>query len=157
MRIAGHLRSSQGYSLVELILVVAIIGVLSGLAIPRYGRAASRYRADAAAKRVVADLQQAQQRGLAGSGACVLSFSTSAATLTMTYPTIGGVAGRSVQTKLGLLPYLASIQSVDFGGTSSVTFDGNGRPSAGGTIVIRSGNESRTITVAAGNGATTIN
>ena len=59
----GHRRNasaSGGFSLLEVVLVVAIIAVLAAIAAPRYGRAAGRYRADVAARRIVADLEYAR-------------------------------------------------------------------------------------------------
>ena len=145
-----------GFSLVEFVLVLSIMAVLAGIALPRYGRGAARFRVEAAAKRVASDFQQAQQRAKAASGPCVLTFATATATTTTTLPTVGGVAGRTLTTRLGVPPYGASIVSATFGAGSTVTFDGYGNPSVGGTVVVKSGNETRTITVAAVSGATAI-
>lgn len=146
-----------GYSLVELVLVVAIAGTLSAIALPRYGRGVARYRADAAAKRVASDLQLAQQRARAASASCSITFDTTASAYTLAYPTIAGVAGRSVVTNLTLLPFRSSIQSASFAGSATVTFNGYGKANAGGTVVLKSGSETRTITLSASAGAVTIN
>ena len=148
---------SRGYSLVELILVIAIMGVLSGIAIPRYGRGTNRYRADAAAKRVVAELQEAQQRARSASGPCTISFSTSTSIITVTNPTVGGVAGRTSTIRLNVPPYLSTIRSATFGSGSTLTFSGYGKPSNAGTIVVGAGTEQRTFTLSAVTGAAASN
>src|SRR5688500_12739493 len=51
---------ARGFSLIELVLVVATIAVLSAIAVPKYADAMNRYRVDLAAKRVVADFALAR-------------------------------------------------------------------------------------------------
>lgn len=150
-------RHHDGYSLVELILVIAIMAVLSGIAIPRYGRGTNRYRAEATAKRVVAELQEAQQRARSASAPCTIAFSTSTSIITITNPTTGGVAGRTSQISLNVPPYVSTIRSATFGSGSSLTFSGYGKPSNAGTIVVGSGTELKTITLSAVTGATAVN
>lgn len=152
-----HRRRINGYTLVELVLVVAIVAVLAGIAVPRYGRGAARYRADAVAKRIAAELQQAQQRARSGSGPCTILFDTATSSFAVTYPTIGGVAGRTIRTDLTLPPYAATIRAANFGGGNSLSFNGYGKPSSAGTLVVGSGNEQRTITVSAVTGAVAVN
>ena len=43
----------------ELVLVMVIVATLAAIAVPRYAQATSRYRADAAARRIAADLSLA--------------------------------------------------------------------------------------------------
>jgi prepilin-type N-terminal cleavage/methylation domain-containing protein len=55
---AGHPRRglAKGFSLLELVMVVAIVGIVSAIAVPRYSTAACNYRAEVAARRVAKDI-----------------------------------------------------------------------------------------------------
>ena len=50
----------RGLNLVEIVLVIAILSLLSAIAVPRYGNSIMRYRAESAARRVAQDLALAQ-------------------------------------------------------------------------------------------------
>src|SRR5438067_10270016 len=68
---------AKGYSLVELSVVVAIIAVVSAIAAPRFAGSFQRYRASAAASRIVADLALAQAKAYSTSSTMTFAFSTS--------------------------------------------------------------------------------
>ena len=62
---AGHRATAgrvRGFTLLELCVVLLIIALVAGLAAARYGSAVSRYRADAAARHIVADLALARSK-----------------------------------------------------------------------------------------------
>ncbi len=136
----------RGFSLIELVLVLTIISVLSAIAVPRYANSLARYRVDAAARRVVADLAYARQ----------LARSTSASISVRIRPTVDVVKLLNVQdpddptnantrTVLSAAPYHADVISSDFGGDALIIFDGYGDPDSGGSAVLTVGTESRTI------------
>src|SRR5438552_17658151 len=62
------------FSLVELMLVMAIIAVVAAIAMPRYSASLARYRADMAARRIVAALALAQAKARATSSSQTITF-----------------------------------------------------------------------------------
>jgi prepilin-type N-terminal cleavage/methylation domain-containing protein len=139
--------AGTGFTLLELVLVVAMIAVAAAVAIPRYGRAAGRYRADLAARRVAADLRQAQLHAKTSSASCTVAFATATSTYQiLNAPSLDGVGG-TYTVDLRVPPYQAKIVSASFGGPAQVTFSGWGLPGNAGSAVIAVGSEQRTIAV----------
>ncbi len=134
------------FSLVELMICIAVMAVLAALAIPRYANATSNYRADAAARRIVADLSLARSQARLISKPLTVVFDTAA----QRYQ-ISGMEDLLHRTnvysvQLSDQPYRATLVSVSFGGgAAQVTFDQYGSPNTGGTIVVDSGGSRKTI------------
>ncbi|MHC4518140.1 MAG: GspH/FimT family pseudopilin [Planctomycetota bacterium] len=151
-----HKVQNAGFSLLEVVLVVAILVTFAAIALPRYGGAVARHRADLAARRVVTDLVQAQAFAQTTSAACTVSFSAA----TEQYDLLGvpSFDGNSADYRVDLSvdPYEAKLVSVDLGGDSQVVFDGWGMPDSGGTIVVSSGVEQRTVVIDGSSGQVTI-
>lgn len=137
--------AGDGFTLLEVILVTAIIAVCAAMAIPRYGSAAGRHQANLAARRVAADLRQAQLCAKAISASCTVTFTvaTSRYQLTSVSPLDGSSGTYTVD--LTIPPYKARIVSVSFNGTAQVVFSGWGLPDNAGSVVIASGSEQRTV------------
>ena len=143
-------KTPGGFSLVELVLVLTIVVVVAAIAIPRYSGWQFRYRAEAAARRIEADLTFARTRAKAGSASQFVVFDVDAETYHM--PGVADIdrPGSDYEVDLSLGPYHAALISADFGGSAKLMFDGYGSPSSAGTIVVRSGDITKTITLYAG-------
>src|SRR3954468_11432906 len=101
----------RGFSLIELMLVIAIIAVVSAMALPRYANSLHRYRATMAAKRIAGDLQlaQARARSLSASRTVTFTLSSSSYQLVGETSTVSSTATYTVL--LNDLPYRAAITS----------------------------------------------
>ena len=145
-----------GFSLLELIIVIAIVAILAAVAVPRYGKASQRYRTEMAARKVIADLNYARRRASISSTAQSIDFDA----LNEQYE-IPGVkdlrTGLSDYTViLSASPYQAKIVSADFNGDGEVIFDGYGVPDSGGTIVVGVGYYTKTVVLNADSGRAAI-
>ncbi len=135
------------FSLFELLLVLAIMAVVAAVAAPRYGRASGRYRADLAARRVMADLRLAQSCAKAASAPRTVSFATATGRYQLlSIPAPDGVPG-DYTVVLSAEPYQADLTNVSFDGGPEVIFNGWGLPNKGGTVTLSAGGEQRTVVV----------
>ena len=126
---------------------MAIMGVLAALAIPRYANATSNYRADAAARRIAADLALARSQARLISKPLTVVFDTAGQRYT-----INGMEDLLHHTnvysvQLSDAPYRATFLSVNFAGAAQVTFDQYGVPSTGGAVTITVGTVSKSMTL----------
>ena len=149
-------RPEGGFSLFESIVVLSIIATFSAVAVPRYVRSVSRYRANAAACRVAADLGYARAQAMAASASRTVTF-----TVGQGCYQLGGIA----DVVTGLTPYTvdlsknqygASIVAANLGGDAVVVFSGFGRPDSGGSVTVKVGAEQKTVQLDADTGKASV-
>jgi len=126
---------AQGFTLVELILLIALIGILAWLAVPRLG-AFHEIKLDTAARRVAADLRYAQGLSMTRRERHGVLFEPAVSR----YTVLDAASRTPVENPMDRgRPLLVdfhgsgecqgvSIVSADFGGTPGVTFDFFGVP-----------------------------
>jgi type II secretory pathway pseudopilin PulG len=149
-------RGRAAFSMIELMLVVATLAIISAMAAPRYGAAVAHYRADAASKRIAADLAFAMSRARSTSKPITVVFTIATKSYQMATVPDPLTSAAVYTVNLGSEPYNASIVSADFSGVPQVTYSIYGGPSSAGTVVISVGSFQKTITLDGVTGKTTI-
>lgn len=145
----------NAFSLIELMIVLAILGVIGGLAAPRYALAVDRYRADAAARRLVADIRWIHSRAIAMGAAKTIAFTNGTATYSVAGETSADHPGQGFSVDLSGGPYAATIVSTSLSG-GGISFNGFGICTAGGSVVLRSGSCTTTVQVDSVTGSASI-
>ena len=152
LRTADSMGSRRAFSLVEAVFVVAIIGVLSSIALPHYAGFVAREQIHAAARRIESDLALAQRQARLSSASQQIVFNVVAGTYTLVDLPDPDRHGQTYQVSLTKEPYGANIVSANFGGDATLIYDGFGTPDSSGSVVIGVGKYRQTITVNAGTG-----
>ncbi len=143
----------RGFSLVEMIVVLIIVGLLSAIAVPRFAGAMQSGNADLAARKLAADLRLAQARAIQTQQQQSVVFSKDGLSYTLSGVTDPDHPSRSYVVLLNQPPYTNTlIAGVDLNGEQILTFDRFGSPSAPGTIVLATGKRTRTVRIGAGAG-----
>lgn len=135
----------RGFSLVELVVVLAIAASAAAVGTFKYASAASRSRAEGAARRILADLDAAQTRARVTSSAHFIVFDTALSEYRIgTAPQLS--AGSAQRIDLAVNPYRSKI-TVSGLASDRIRFDAFGQPSGGGVITITSGDAQFTLTI----------
>ena len=143
----------SGFSLMELVMVIAIVGVLGAVAAPRYAAALHRYRAQAAAHRLAADLELARERAAASSETHTLTVAADGRSYTISPWTSPDGSETAYTVRLDAEPYLAAVVETHLGGDRRAEFNGYGVPrNGGGSIVVGVGDARRSVAIRGGSG-----
>ena len=152
-------RLRRGFTLVEVVATLLVIGILAAAAAPRYTDAKLRFQVKAAAQHIRSDLELARSTARVAGVTTSATFDVAANRYTLSGVTHLDRSGTPYIIDLALTGYAASLASVALGpsGTATaISFDMHGRPDAGGTIVVSTGSEQRTLQIDAITGRITI-
>jgi Tfp pilus assembly protein FimT len=124
-------------TIVELIIVVLIMGIMAAVAAPAFFESLLHHRVESAARRVKADL------ALARNTARLKSISQSVTFTATGYSLSAAISGlddpdATYSVDLAAAPYELSEVTANFSNSASVSFDGYGTPTSGGTVVLTS-------------------
>jgi prepilin-type N-terminal cleavage/methylation domain-containing protein len=139
-------RTRTGFTMVELVFVLAIGLITAGIAAPKYFNATNRYRVSVAAHRIAADftLARAQARSRSTTQTIVFTQASNSYTLSGVKNLDGN--GTNYTVNLAAEPYNVTLTSVDFGnGATQTSFDRFGFATAGGTVTISANGWTKTI------------
>ena len=142
----------EAFSLLEVVLVVTMLVVLATMAAPRYARAAARYRAEATARRIAADLTLARRSARNAGASRTVRFDPAGHEYSISdLPGLDDPAGPYL-VALTARPYAARIASVDFGGDGEIVFDAYGAADSNGYVTVQVGEAQRTVVLQAAGG-----
>lgn len=126
----------KGYTVIEMILVITIIGILATLSLPIYKKSLAHYRHSSALRMIATDIRLIQQQSITENQSYGLVFNNVDYSL---------VRGENLELKV--LPKGNHIMGTGFK-DNALSFNPSGEPSkGGGTIIIgdASGNKSSVV------------
>ena len=146
----------RGFTLFEMVAVIAVTAIMAAIALPRYSEAVNRQKVDAAARRIVADLAMAQTRAKANSSSQAINFT--AGTSQYQIPGMSDLDHAAVAYSVNLAadPYAVTLTWSGIGADNALSFNGYGVPDSSGTFVVSRGNYSKTVTLDSDTGATKV-
>ena len=147
-------RRARAFSIFELVIVLLIIGILTAVAAPAFFDSLLFHRVESAARRVKSDLELARTQAR-------LTSATQSVTFTNSKYAISNTASLDKPNAIYTIdltkqPYSLDSATADFSSAQTVSFDGYGTPSSGGTVVLAAKSHKCTITLNGTTGDVTI-
>jgi prepilin-type N-terminal cleavage/methylation domain-containing protein len=139
---------ARGFSMLETVVVISVIGVGAAIAVPKYGASVARSRLTAAAQRLAQDVEATRERARTLGVYQTMSFSKEG------YVIMERAALTETKRSVSLTedPYAARIDWVSLKSGTELDFDGFGTPSTSAVVKIVSGSNSILVTIAQGSG-----
>ena len=128
----------QGFTLVELVMVLGIIALLGAIAVPRYAEAINRYRARVAAEQIVRVLELSQATARQRSTAISVWFDVANDTVHAPQLDDPDRDGAWV-IDLSQRPWRAELTRAEFDGQIYVLYNGYGETTMTGSAAVSAG------------------
>lgn len=157
-RSSGNVQSEtrRGFTLIDLTITVLIMGVVAATASPKFAALLTSYTAEAAARRIAADLNYAASAAAQTSQSVTVNFDLAGDSYSVAGVDSPDHPGAAWAVSLTTGGMNVDLVSADFAAAQAVTFNAHGRPNNPGSIVLSSGSDSATIIVDAATGRATV-
>jgi prepilin-type N-terminal cleavage/methylation domain-containing protein len=146
------LKSREGFTLIETMMVIAIVGVIMAIGAPNFSKWQEKHQINGQAQKVYFDLMLARTTAVKNNNLVSVAFNTTSHTYTIHDDTDGdGTQDTGEAVKTGILEndvnfaFNSGINDADgnavsaavsFGGSTTVTFDSRGQSSASGSVFL---------------------
>jgi len=120
--------NNKGFTMIEIILVIALIGILASISLPIYRKTMAHHSLHSAARVISTDIRYTQQKSITERDSYRLLFNTTSGT---TYQ----ILSTASNSKMKYLPKGTKIIRTNFT-DKTLTFYPSGAPSQGGRLVI---------------------
>ena len=143
------MRKDSGFTILELMVVIAILAIMAGIAIPNMIPWPAKHRMSAAAREIYSAMQYTRLRAVKEKANIVITFNSAGSGATDTYSVFiddgrgGGTAKDNIQDgteptiKNGQMPVDVDMSNPLFGGVTFTAFDARGLPiQVGGNSLI---------------------
>ncbi len=140
-------KNLSGFTMIEVVIVMLIMGILTAVAAPRYFDSLSKFRVEAASQRMVADMKLARREAQRTSSSKTIVFDLASNSYSVTGIDDFNRPGTAYRFNFGQSDYQVALESASFAGATTLTYDMYGRPSAAGVVVMSSGNNTETVGV----------
>ena len=147
LRIANQKSVRYAFTLIELMVVLLIVAIMAAVAAPKYAESLASFRLQGVAQRIAADIRQARRYAQQNCTTQAINFDTATNSYTLTGVNDVDRRSRTYQFSLASPEYECELVSANFNSTAILSFDIYGRPVNTGTIVVRSGNLTQTLSV----------
>jgi Tfp pilus assembly protein FimT len=153
---ASAARRVRAFSIFELVIVCLIMSILGAVAAPTFFDSLLFHRVESAARRVKADLELARTQARLTSASQTITFTNTTATYSLAGIKSLDKPNTTYSVDLKKEPFSLTSATANFGGAATVSFDGYGTPSSGGTVVLTAKSHQCTVTLNSTTGDVTI-
>jgi len=140
-------RSNRGFSLLELVIVIAIVGILSGISITTFGRNRSKEELKQASREGIAWLKQVQSRAIQQHRICAITIDRQSASAVATPTSVSTLQESEQCTDTGSHTFNSPIILLksdcpfsDDSQSLNISFTARGTMPCGGEIYLESRN-----------------